>query len=296
MGASEQRARSEASTADREIFAERVFDAPRDVVWKLWSDPKHIAKWWGPKGFTTTNQEIDVKSGGIWRHVMHGPDGKNYPNKIVYLEVVKPERIVYDHESYPPFRVTVTFEEDGVKTKFTMRMLFETAELRDKTDKQFGAVEGLKQTVGRLEELVTKMPVVVERTFDAPVGRVWNAITDADQMKHWFMKEIKSFKTEVGFETEFTVHHQGMDYRHLWKVVEVVPERKLAVEWKYAGMSGVSVATMELFAEGKKTRLLLKHGGVDSFPQENQDFQRGSFQAGWNTIIGKQLKEHLAKG
>ena len=295
MGASEQRAWSEASTADREIFADRIFEAPREVVWKLWTEPKHIAKWWGPKGFTTTISEMDVKPGGVWNFVMHGPDGKNYANKIVYVEVVKPERVVYDHESYPPFRVTVTFEEEGVKTKFSMRMVFETAELRDKTDKTFGAVEGLKQTVGRLEELVTKMPVVVERTFDAPADKVWRAITDGEQMKHWFMKEIAAFKAEVGFETEFTVHYEGRDYSHLWKVVEVVPGRKIAVEWKFGGMNGVSVATMELFAEGKKTRLLLTHEGVDSYPQDNLGFRRGSFQAGWNAIIGEQLEEHLAK-
>ncbi len=296
MGASEPKAGREASTADREIFAERIFDAPREVVWKLWTEPKHIAKWWGPKGFTTTILEMDVKPGGVWRHVMHGPDGKDYPNRIVYREVVQPERIVYDHESYPPFQVTVVFREDGVKTRFSMRMVFETAELRDKTDKQFGAVEGLQQTVGRLEELVTKTPVVVEGTYDAPVDRVWKAITESEQMKHWFMKELKSFQAVAGFATEFTVHHEGKDYPHLWKVLQVVPGSRLVVEWRFGGMSGVSVATMELFAEGKKTRLLLTHEGVDSFPQENPDFQRGSFQAGWNAILGEQLKAHLAKG
>jgi uncharacterized protein YndB with AHSA1/START domain len=300
MGASEGRAENEASssgnTADRAIFATRIFAAPRELVWKLWTEPEHLTKWWGPKGFATTISEIDVKPGGAWHFVMRGPDGKNYPNKTVYLEVVKPERIVYDHESYPPFLATANFEAKGEKTKFSMRMVFESAEMRDKTDQTFGTVEGLKQTVGLLEELVANSAMVVERTFDAPVEKVWKAITEGEQMMHWFMKELKSFKAEVGFETEFTVHHEGKDYPRLSKVLELVPERKLSVEWKFGGMSGVSVATMELFAKGGKTRLLLTHEGVDSFPQDKPDFRRGSFQAGWKAIIGEQLAEYLAKG
>jgi uncharacterized protein YndB with AHSA1/START domain len=92
------------STSDREIVATRVFDAPRELVFQMWTDPQHISNWYGPRGFTTTTHEMDVRPGGVWRHVMHGPDGTDYPNEIVYLEVVKPERLVYDHVSEPKFR------------------------------------------------------------------------------------------------------------------------------------------------------------------------------------------------
>ena len=85
-----------ALVGDREIAAVRVFDAPRDLVWKVWTEPEHIAQWWGPKGFTTTTHKMEVKPGGVWRFVMHGPE-RDYQNKITYLEVVKPERLVYDH-------------------------------------------------------------------------------------------------------------------------------------------------------------------------------------------------------
>jgi uncharacterized protein YndB with AHSA1/START domain len=285
---------SGARTADREIFETRLLDAPRELVWKLWTEPQHISNWWGPRGFTTTTSEMDVRPGGVWLHVMHGPDGRNYPNRIVYVEVVKPERIVYDHESHPPFRTTVIFEEHGVKTKISMRMVFETAELRNRTDRQHGAVEGLKQTLARLGEQAMKSPVVVERTFDAPVTRVWKAITEIDEMKHWFMKELTSFKAEAGFETSFNVRHEGKDYPHSWKVIEVVPQRKVAVEWRFEGHSGVSVATMELFPEGIRTRLRVTHAGIDSHPQDNPAFARGSFQEGWNAIAD-QLKGYMEK-
>jgi uncharacterized protein YndB with AHSA1/START domain len=84
-------------TGDREIIITRTFDAPRERVWEAWTDPKQVIKWWGPNGFTNTLFEMDVKPGGVWRHMMHGPDGTDYPNKVVYIEVVKPERLVYSH-------------------------------------------------------------------------------------------------------------------------------------------------------------------------------------------------------
>src|SRR5271170_7435424 len=88
----------DANTADREIRITRVFDAPPGVIFKLWTKPEHVARWWGPRGFTTTISEMDVRPGGTWRLVMRGPDGKDYRNRIVFLEVVKPERLVYKHE------------------------------------------------------------------------------------------------------------------------------------------------------------------------------------------------------
>ena len=144
------------SQASREIVVTRVFDAPRDLVFQMWTDPKHIAQWWGPNGFTSTIYEMDVKPGGVWQFVMHGPDGVDYQNKVVYLEIVRPERIVYSHVSGPQFQMTVTFADDGGQTRLTAQMLFESAALRDKVAGQFGAVEGLKQTIGRLQEYMEK--------------------------------------------------------------------------------------------------------------------------------------------
>src|SRR5262245_64936028 len=89
---------SPASTADRELIFTRIFDAPRELVFAAWTDPQHLAQWWGPQGFTTTIHEMDVRPGGVWRLTMHGPDGRDYRNRIVTLEVLKPERLVFRHE------------------------------------------------------------------------------------------------------------------------------------------------------------------------------------------------------
>ncbi|MGZ3751565.1 MAG: SRPBCC domain-containing protein [Mucilaginibacter sp.] len=89
----------QSDTADREIVITRVFDAPRDLVFKTWTDPNHLINWWGPSGFTNTFHEINIKPGGKWRFTMHGPDGINYANLITFSEVVIPERLAYEHGS-----------------------------------------------------------------------------------------------------------------------------------------------------------------------------------------------------
>jgi uncharacterized glyoxalase superfamily protein PhnB/uncharacterized protein YndB with AHSA1/START domain len=144
-------------TADREITVSRLFDAPRELVFAMWTDPEHIGNWFGLNGFTTTTHEMDVRPGGVWRHTMRGPDGNEFPNQIIYREVVKPERLVYSHVSPPPFQMTVIFAAAGSQTRLTAHMLFETAALRDRTIKQFGADEGLRQTLQRLNQAVTKL-------------------------------------------------------------------------------------------------------------------------------------------
>jgi uncharacterized protein YndB with AHSA1/START domain len=144
-----------ATTPDREIVIERSFDAPRELVFEMWTDPKHIVHWWGPNGFSTTIYEMNVTPGGTWRLVMHGPDGRDYHNKIVFIEVVKPERLVFRHtgeEGTEPTRhqTTVTFAQRGGRTDVTLRMVFASNEVRDEVIKTYGAVEGGKQTLGRL--------------------------------------------------------------------------------------------------------------------------------------------------
>jgi uncharacterized protein YndB with AHSA1/START domain len=144
-----------------ELVFDRVYDAPRELVFRAWTEVEHLAKWWGPNGFTTTTHEIDVRPGGVWRYIMHGPDGTDYPNRIAYREVVAPERLVYFHSGDDDlddthFDVTVTFEEQDGKTKLTMRMTFGTLAERNQVVEQFGAIEGAKQTMARLaEHLVT---------------------------------------------------------------------------------------------------------------------------------------------
>ncbi len=149
-------------SADREISAVRLFDAPRDLVYRVWTEQQHVEKWWGPTGFTTTTSEIDVRPGGVWRFVMHGPDGRDFKNKVVFKEVIPPERLTYLHSGEDDtadivFDVTVAFAAKGNKTEISMRMVFATQEEHDRVAKEFGAIEGLNQTMARLKAYLATM-------------------------------------------------------------------------------------------------------------------------------------------
>ncbi len=131
-----------AGTADREIVATRVVDAPREHVFEMFTDRQHVARWWGPKGFTSTIDEMDVRPGGVWRFVMHGPDGIDDKNKIVYDEIARPERLVYTHTGGAQFQATATFTSCGEKTVLAMRMLFESSRERDRVVKNSAPSRG----------------------------------------------------------------------------------------------------------------------------------------------------------
>ena len=152
---------TDSDVSNREIVISREYEAPRELVYRAFTEPEHIVHWWDPNGFTNTIHAMEVRPGGLWRFIMHGPDGSDYPNRIRYLEVVPSERLVYLHgddiDNAPDdFEVTVTFETVGEKTRLTMRLLFQTAEQCAKT-KEFGAIELGKQTLGRLANYLKTM-------------------------------------------------------------------------------------------------------------------------------------------
>jgi uncharacterized protein YndB with AHSA1/START domain len=134
-------------------------------------------------------------------------------------------------------------------------------------------------------------PVIVERSFSAPIARVWKALTDVEEMRRWYF-DLKEFKPEVGFEFAFTVEHEGVKYHHLCKITEVIPKKKLAYTWRYEGHEGDSLVTFELFADGDKTRLKLTHDGLETFPKL-PSFARKNFMEGWTQITGSSLKEFV---
>ncbi len=134
-------------------------------------------------------------------------------------------------------------------------------------------------------------PIVIERVFNAPVERVWKAITNADDMKQWYF-DIPGFKPEVDFEFTFNGENEGRVFVHLCKVTEVVPNHKLTHTWRYEGYEGNSFVTFELIAGGEQTRLKLTHEGLETFPPVS-DFARSNFEAGWTYIIGTSIKNFL---
>lgn len=184
-------ARSESSSDPREIVTTRYLHAPRELVFGVFTDAQNASKWWGPRGFTTTTHAQELRVGGEWRFTMHGPDGKDWPNKIAYREIVRNERLVYSHGDFEKvhFEVTVSFETEGQGTRITMRSLFPSAEACEAV-KKFGAVEGGHQTLDRLTEELARAQkpgaFVIARTLAAPRELVFRCWTQAEHLAHWW--------------------------------------------------------------------------------------------------------------
>lgn len=137
--------------------------------------------------------------------------------------------------------------------------------------------------------------VIIEKVFNAPVEKVWKAITDKEQMKQWYF-DVSEFRPEIGFEFRFPGQgHKGEQYIHVCKITEIIPYKKLQYSWEYVGLEGYSVVTFELYQEENKTRLKLTHMGLETFPQNNPDFAKESFNGGWTELITVSLYQFLKK-
>jgi len=142
-------------TANRALHITRLLRAPVDLVWEVWTNPKDIANWWGPGGFTNSIHKMDVTAGGEWRLTMHGPDGKKYPNKSLFIEIVPFKKIVFQHFN-PNYMATIVFEPGENETLMDWTMLFETPELFETIVKVFKADKGLHQNAEKLENYLNQ--------------------------------------------------------------------------------------------------------------------------------------------
>ncbi len=147
--------------SDREIVFHRLVDAPPELVWKIWSDPEHLRHWFGPAGFTLTTMEFDFAPGGVWRFIMHGPDGTDYPNYVVYREVTPPTRLVYENGWDLPgapldFVVVVTLVPEGKRTRFSLSMTFRDAAAMQTAVEVYGVVQGGIETLDRVAEYLAR--------------------------------------------------------------------------------------------------------------------------------------------
>ena len=137
-------------TEIKELHIRKTLDAPVELVWEAWTNPKDIVNWWAPTGFTTTIHQMDLTGGGEWLMTLLGPDGKRYPNKSIFTEIIPLKKIVYEHFN-PDFIARVVFEPNNNMTLIEWTLLFETTELLEIVVKTFKADEGLKQNVEKLE-------------------------------------------------------------------------------------------------------------------------------------------------
>lgn len=223
-----------------EIKITRIYDAPVKTVWDAWTDPKKVAQWWGPRGFTLTTHSKDLRPGGTWHYTMHGPDGVDYPNKTWYHEVEKHSRLVYDHGGYddkpPLFRVTVIFTElKGDKTKMDMSMALPTPEAAEETAK-FIKKAGGNATWDRLAEYLGKESsgkelFVINRTFDAPISVMREMWTNPEHFSKWLpptgftMKYLRADIKPGGSTFCVMTGGKGLKMYSRAEYIEVAPTR-----------------------------------------------------------------------
>lgn len=157
-----QSAAAQSATADREIVISRLISAPRELVFEAFTEVRHLSRWWGPDGFTTTTRSFDFREGGVWDFVMHGPDGTDYQEWITWTEIVRPERIVILHgesrDDPNAFESTLVLAQHEAATHVVMRTVFPTKELRDEAVGKYHVIEGAQQTLSKLSMYLTEMP------------------------------------------------------------------------------------------------------------------------------------------
>ncbi|MFY1654400.1 SRPBCC family protein [Solwaraspora sp. WMMB762] len=161
MAGAERETPAKPATADREIVISRVIDAPPELVFEAFTEVRHLSRWWGPEGFSTTTRSFEFRVGGEWDFVMHGPDGTNYSEWITWTEIVPPQRIALLHgesrDDPNAFESTLAFAPDGAATRIVMRTVFPTRELRDQAVEKYHAIEGGEQTLSNLAAYVAEL-------------------------------------------------------------------------------------------------------------------------------------------
>lgn len=262
---------------ERDTVIVREVRAPRALVFDAFTDPAHLPRWWGPRGFSLETQSIEVRVGGEWRFVMRGPDGKVFPNRIAYREIEAPTRLAYDHGSDVDddparFAVTITFEELGpALTRVSMRSRFVTAAQRDAVI-GFGAVELGASTLEKMDLHVSRTLFVdapsgaptirFRRLFAAPRALLFEAMTRPEHLARWYgprTTEVLSCEIDARVGGAWRVVVRGRDGRdHVFSGVyrEILAPERIVQTWTWGGMPGVeSIETMQMVDLGDRTLL-----------------------------------------
>jgi uncharacterized protein YndB with AHSA1/START domain len=314
----------------RELVLTRTFDAPSSLVFKAWIDPKHLARWWGPSGFTNPVCEVDARPGGAIRIDMTGPDGVVYPMKGVFHQIVEPERLVFacsahdDEAGNPGLEVinTVTFAEQDGKTTLTLHAVVLKAAFPTAAAALAGMEVGWTQSLERFEAEVAKArgegsadrEFFISRNFDAPRALVFQAWTEPDRLARWFGPTGFTLLSSTLDLRPGGVYHYGMrspDGHTMWgKWVfrEVVaPERLVFVASFSDETGGVTrhpfapdwplevLSTLTFTDQEGRTRLTMQGVPQRATESERKTFEAGheSMQKGWTGTLD-QLAEYLA--
>jgi uncharacterized protein YndB with AHSA1/START domain len=255
---------------EREIVTVRVIGGPRHLVFRAWTEARHLERWFGPRGFTTTTIAFEFRPGGVWDFRMHGPDGTVYPNWIEWREIVAPERIAYrqgGHENDPgAFEGTVTFAERAGGTEITLRTVFNSKAQRDYVAEHYHAVEGARETLERLDGYVGELrsagnpdaAVRTERVFAADARTIFAAFEQPDRLARWwgpagFTNTFERFDFTPGGRWVFVMHGpNGASYPNESVFGDIEPDTRIVIEHVVKPWFKLTVTLSDL---GGETRL-----------------------------------------
>lgn len=308
-----------------EIKLIRIYDAPVKLVWEAWTDPKQVAQWWGPRGFTHTTHSKDFKVGGHWKYTMHGPDGTDWENKTIYHEIEKYSRLVYDHggsETSPPlFRMTVIFTDLKGKTKLDMTMSFPSPEIAEELGK-FIKKAGGNGTWDRLAEHLEKQSsgkekFFINRSFNAPIEKVFEMWTNPKHFSQWLaptgfkMEFLKADIKEKGQTLYFMSNGAGVDMYGRAEYIEINKPHRIVYTQQFCEKDGkvsrhphaptwpeTMLTTVTLTEEGpEQTRVTVcweVFGNATAEEVATFVKERGGMTQGWTGSFDK-LEDYLDK-
>lgn len=301
----------------------RVYAAPVAAVWEAWTDPAQVVKWWGPRGYTITHHDADLRAGGQWRFTMHGPDGKDYPNVTKYLEVEPRARLVYDHGSTddapPMFRVTATFTEEAGGTRLDFQMRFASPEVA-RQSAEFIKRAGGESTWDRLAEHLDDARgyrrFYLNRSFDAPIERLYELWTKPEHLASWLAptgSTMEFFRADIRpggssfyvMRNEHFVMYGRAEYRELEPPKRLVYTQQFCDEHEQPSRHPLAptwpstmLTTVRFAVEGpNRTRVTVQWEPYEADATEVETFVggRAGMTQGWTGSLDK-LEATLAAG
>ncbi len=298
------------------IITTRLIAVPRDLLWKVLTTPEHLRHFWGPDGFTNTYKSFDLREGKEARFTMHGPDGTNWPNRLVFLTIDPPRLLCWDHDNGGEgdidhkFRGEMELTTEGNRTRIELRMFESTIAARDAVAQY--AVEGGKQNLDRLAAYVApladeKNQFVIERSFPVSQERLFRACSDAKEMAQWF---APSGMTTIKAEQDLKpggIYHYGLSSgqgNEMWGKVtykEITPHSRLVYRQSFSDPGGgltrhpmaptwpmEMLTIMDFISEGdKQTRLKISwiNAGIDDVEGETFRAAHAGMNGGWTGTL-----------
>ncbi len=310
-----------------QIITTRLLVAPRDLVWRVLTAPEHFKQYWGPDGFRNTIRQMDVRVGGQILFTMHGPDGKDWPNRIVYRELEPPRYMKWFHDNGGEGDVDhkfigeiELFDEGEGKTRIELRLNEESMANRDNLV-SFGATEGGRQNLDRLAAYVAPMVAAknrfqIERSFPASQERLFQACTSVEDLKHWMAAPgMKVIKAEQNLKPGGTYHYgtASANGQEMWGMVtykEITPNSRLVYLQSFSDPQGgimrhpmaptwplELVTIVELIPEGpKQTKLRVSwvYAGIDDTEAQTFHAAHEGMKGGWTGTLDS-LYAYLTK-